>query len=296
MQSDRLKSLFHLHFIVFLWGFTAILGKAIRMNAIHVVFYRMGIAALSFGVYFAWKKQWPKVSARLLFNILTGGALLTTHWLAFFAAIKASNVSVTLVSLSTGALFVAFIEPIVFKKKFDPAEFIFALTIIIGLLVIFNINPGMQTGIYLALLSAFFAALFTVLNGNLIRQTSAVVISFYQLTFGFVAMGLLLGYRHYFYREVIHLPSTGDLIYLLILGTICSSYAFTAGIKVMRHLSPFTVALTTNLEPVYGIILATLIFGKSEYMGAMFYFGASLIILAILLEHLYKRRNRKTAV
>ncbi len=284
MPQDRKKSLALLHFIVFLWGFTAVLGKGIHLDAPDIVFYRMSIAAASLGLFLLFRRKTIRIGLQLLLHILLGGILLTAHWYTFFAAIKASNVAVTLATMSSGALFVAFIEPIFFKRRVDIIEVVLGFVVIIGLSLIFTVDPSYRKGIYLALLSALFAASFTVYNGKLIRKTNAVVISFYQITLGAILTGLALLLTRNQGDAVSIIPTLRDWMNLIILGTICTAYAFTAGIKVMRHISPYTVALVNNLEPIYGILLALLFFGKSEFMGYRFYLGAGIILTAIVIE------------
>ncbi len=295
MTAERRKSLILLHFIVFLWGFTAILGKGITLAASYIVWYRMGIATLSIWIYRRYLGKKFRISRKERPMVFLGGILLTAHWYSFFAAIQASNVSVTLATLSSGAFFTALIEPLFFKRRINLMEMFFALLVIIGLSIIFTVGWEFRKGIGLALISALLAALFTVINGKSIQRTEASLISFYQLGTGFVLLSIFLTTRNGIEGSTFAIPTETDTLLLLILGTVCTAYAFTVGIEVMKHLSPYTVSLANNLEPVYGILLAVLFFGSSEFMGARFYLGGAILLIAIFGESVLRSRqvNRK---
>lgn len=295
MTAERRKSLILLHFIVFLWGFTAILGKGITLAASYIVWYRMGIATLSIWIYRRYLGKKFRISRKERPMVFLGGILLTAHWYSFFAAIQASNVSVTLATLSSGAFFTALIEPLFFKRRINLMEMFFALLVIIGLSIIFTVGWEFRKGIGLALISALLAALFTVINGKSIQRTEASLISFYQLGTGFVLLSIFLTTRNGIEGSTFAIPTGTDTLLLLILGTVCTAYAFTVGIEVMKHLSPYTVSLANNLEPVYGILLAVLFFGSSEFMGARFYLGGAILLIAIFGESVLRSRqvNRK---
>lgn len=291
MPKTNLKNYLHLHLLVFIWGFTAILGALINIDAIPLVWYRMLLATLFVLVYFIIKKKPLKVPPRALFKFLIGGILIAVHWIFFFSAIKVSNVSVALVSMSTGALFTSLVEPLFFKRKIIPLELIFGLIVISGLYLIFNIETEYTLGIIYALLAAFLSALFTVLNGLYIKDYDAKVISFYQLFFGVLFITIYILATTGFSVEKFSLTSS-DIIYLLILSSICTAYAFIVSVKIMKYLSPYTVMLTINLEPVYAIILALIIFGEKEKMSPQFYIGACIILVTVIVNGILK--NKKT--
>lgn len=291
MQTTDLKHYLHLHLIVFIWGFTAILGALIKIDAIPLVWYRMMLATFFVFLYFQFKKRSLKIDGRAFFKFLLGGILIAVHWIFFFSAIKVSNVSVALVSMSSGALFTSIIEPFFFKRRLIPAELIFGLIVIGGLYMIFNVESQYSLGIIYALIAAFLSALFTVLNGLFVRQYDANVISFYQLGFGalFITGYVLVttGFNMADFKI-----DASDLGYLLILSSICTAYAFIVSVNVMKHLTPFTVMLTINLEPIYAIILALIIFGEKEKMSPEFYVGAIIIIFTILLNGILKNKKK----
>ena len=291
MQENKLKNYFLLHFIVFIWGFTAILGKLITIAAIPLVWFRMLLAVIFIGIYFLIKKKTIKIGKRTALKFLITGIIIATHWITFFKAIKVSNVSVALVTMSTGAFFASFIEPFFFKRKIKSIEIFLGLLVIVGLYIIFNFESQYYLGIIYALISSFLSSLFSVLNGVFVKKNDADIISFYQLLFGALFITLFLFFSGRFSPEFFQLANS-DWFYLIILSSICTAYAFIVSVKVMKYISPYTVVLTVNLEPIYAIILALFIFGETEKMNPEFYFGALLVLGVVLLNGLLK--NKKT--
>lgn len=291
MQTTDLKHYLHLHLIVFIWGFTAILGALIKIDAIPLVWYRMTFATVFVFLYFHFKKRSLKVDGRALAKFFLGGVLIALHWIFFFSAIKVSNVSVALVAMSSGALFTSIIEPFFFKRKLIPTELIFGLIVIAGLYMIFNVETEHSLGIIYALIAALLSALFTVLNGLFVKNYEAGVISFYQLAFGALFITCYVLFVEGF-NPADFIIDASDFGYLLLLSSICTAYAFIVSVKVMKHLTPFTVMLTINLEPVYAIILALLIFGDKEKMSPEFYIGAIIIIFTLVLNGILKRQKK----
>lgn len=287
MQGNKLKNYLHLHFIVFIWGFTAILGALITIDAIPLVWYRMLLAVLFIVVYFILKKKSFKIDPKSLLKFAISGVIIAVHWVTFFKAIKVSNVSVALVTMSTGAFFASLIEPFFFKRKIKTIEIILGLLVIVGLYIIFNFESQYKLGIFYALISAFLSALFAVLNGLFVKKHDADIISFYQLLFGVVGITLYLLITQQFSVDFFTLQ-TNDWIYLFILSSFCTAYAFIASVHVMKYLTPYTVMLTINLEPVYAIILALIIFGEKEQMNPEFYYGALIVLGVVLLNGLLK--------
>ena len=293
MQENTLKHYLHLHFIVFIWGFTAILGALISIDAIPLVWYRMLIASAFIFVYFLITAKDVKTDRKAMVKFVFSGIIIAVHWITFFKAIKVSNVSVALVTMSTGAFFASMIEPIFFKKKIEVIEIFLGLLVILGLYIIFNFENKYILGVVYALISAFLSALFSVLNGLYIKKYKATVISFYQLLFGTVAITIFLFFTNQFSHNFFVLKAT-DWLYLVILSSFCTAYAFIASVKVMKFLTPYTVMLTTNLEPIYGILLALLIFGEKEQMNPEFYFGTLIVLMVVLLNGVIKNRKGLT--
>lgn len=290
-KPEKLKNYLHLHFIIFIWGFTAILGALISINAIPLVWYRMLIASV-FLFFFIWfKKKSFQISRGNLIRFIVGGTIIALHWITFFLSIKTSNVSVALITMSTGAFFASLIEPIIFKRRLSKLELFLGLVVIVGLYIIFQVKGDYSLGITYGLISSFLSALFSVSNGLYVQKNDPIIMSFYQLFFGVVFITLLLWYTGEFTMSFFQI-SNSDWIYLIILGSVCTAYAFSASVKVMKVLSPYTVMLSINLEPIYGIILALLIFPEKEKMPINFYYGALIILTSVLLNGIIKNRKK----
>ncbi len=290
MQS-KLKNYLQLHLIVFIWGFTAVLGKLISIDALPLVWYRMSIAALLISLFIAIKKHSFRVTPMTFLIMTIGGAALALHWTTFFLAIKVSNVSIALATMSTGAFFTAIIEPIWYKRKLIWYELLFGVIVILGLILIFKVETQYATGMLYALLSALMGVIFTLINGKLVHQEKPSLISFYELSIGALIITFFLISQGAFTQEFFQL-SNSDWWYILILASVCTAYAFIGGVQVMKYISPYTVILTVNLEPVYGIILAFLILGDSERMNPMFYVGALIIICTVIANGVLKNKGK----
>ncbi len=291
MPSDNLKSYLHLHLIVFIWGFTAVLGALISLDALPLVWFRMLFAVGFIGIYIYFKKLSIRITPKVLLQFVFSGLIIALHWFTFFHAIKISNISITLACLSTGAFFASLLEPILYGKKIVYYEVFFGLLVVIGLYIIFNVEGSYFWGMLTALTSAFLSALFAVINSKLVQKHDATVISFYELSGGVIFFTFLLLATNSFSGEFFMLSSK-DFMYLMILSSVCTAYAFIASTSVMRFLSPYTVMLTINLEPIYGIVLAVLIFEEKEKMSFEFYVGAFIILLTVILNGIIKSRKK----
>ncbi|EAQ41734.1 DMT family transporter [Polaribacter sp. MED152] len=289
MQENKLKNYLLLHFIVFIWGFTAILGALITIDAIPLVFFRMGLAVLFIALYFLIKKKSFYLDKTGVFKFLITGVIIATHWIFFFKAIKVSNVSVALVTMSTGAFFTSLIEPVFFKRRIKSLELILGLFVIVGLYIIFNFESQYQLGIIYALISSFLGSLFAVLNGLFVKKYDENRISLYQLLFGTLFVFIYLVINGQITLEFFVLQKM-DWFYLFVLSSICTAYAFIASVKVMKYISPYTVMLTINLEPIYAIILALFIFGDKEKMNPEFYLGAAIVLGVVLANGVIKNQ------
>jgi len=292
MRNDKLKNYLHLHFIVFIWGFTAVLGALISIDAIPLVWYRMLLATGFIALFIGFKKINLKYSKRTLAGFLLAGFIIAMHWLAFFGAIKISNVSITLAIMSTGAFFTSLLEPLFYKRKVIGYEVLFGLVVVAGLYIIFNVETEYVSGILLALCASFLGALFSVINGKFAVKYNATAISFYELGFGMLCITAYLAFNGSFTYQFFQV-SANDWIYLVILASVCTAYAFIASVHVMKWISPYTVMLTINMEPVYGIILALFILGDSENMSPQFYYGAALIIITVVANGIIKTRMQR---
>ena len=291
MLSDNTKSQLKLHLIVFIWGFTAILGKLISLQALPLVWFRMLFAVGFIFIYIKIKKIPLLITKKMLVLFLLSGCIIALHWFTFFKAIKVSNVSVTLACLATGSFFTAFLEPLFYRKKVIWYEVFFGMLVFFGLYIIFKFEGNYSEGILLALTSAFLSALFSVINSKFVKQHDATIISFFELSGGVLFFTLLLLFSGSFSTTFFQL-SLHDFWYLLILSSVCTAYAFIVSTAVMKYLSPFTVMLTINLEPIYGIILALLFFKESEEMKTEFYFGAVVILFSVVVNSIVKAKKR----
>ena len=298
MLSDKVKAYLHFHLIVFIWGFTAVLGALITLDAVPLVWYRMLIASGFIFLWIKWKKKKLRLAPKRVLVMLIAGVVIAAHWLTFFGAIKVSNVSITLALLSTGAFFTSILEPVFYKRKVIWYEILFGIIVICGLYIIFKVETEYVLGILLALVSAFLSAVFSLINGKLAQKEDASVISFYELLTGTGAITIYLliitffgnntaGFSNQFFDV-----SVVDWTYLFILASVCTAYAFIASVAVMRHLSPYTIMLTINLEPVYGILLAFWVFGSEEAMDPGFYYGAAIILTTVIMNGFLKTRRK----
>jgi len=293
MKNEQLKNQLLLHGIVLIWGFTGILGKLISLDAYSIVWYRMIIAFVGLGMYLLLTRFPMQESPTNKLKFLAVGLVVAVHWILFFEAIKVSTVSVALATMSSATLFTSMLEPIFFKRKIIPYEIIFGLLVIAGLVLIFNVETQYQLGIVLSLASAFCASLFTTINGTFVNKGSKPrIITLYEMLGG--ALGISLYFIIQGQWQVWQtMPSLSDFMYLLVLGLICTSLAFVVSVEVMKHVSPFTVSISINMEPIYSIIMALLIFGEDEQMSPGFYAGAFLILATILVNAWLKKRKRK---
>ncbi|WP_060872528.1 DMT family transporter [Myroides odoratus] len=291
MLADNVKSNLLLHLIVFVWGFTAILGNLITLDALPLVWYRIVIAVITLLLLFAFKRQTLKDSKKNITQFLAAGIVIALHWLTFFWAIKVSNVSVTLACLSTGAFFTSILEPIFYKRKIIAYEVFFGFIVVCALGLIFSVSTEYVEGILLALSAACLSAVFSIINGKFAQHSSASIITFYEMVGGLLILSLYLLFSGGFTVEFFTVTTT-DWLWLLVLGTFCTAFAFIGSVYVMKYITPFTVMLTINLEPVYGILLAILIFKDSEKMSPEFYIGALLILSTVVLNAIVKNRKK----
>jgi drug/metabolite transporter (DMT)-like permease len=286
-MKERNKALVLLHFIVFLWGFTGILGKELNFSVTVLVFLRMVVALFSIAIYkYFWKKSFV-VSRFELIKLLFVGVLTAAHWLCFFYSIHISNISTALAVISTTAFFVALISPLFTRKKFVWKELALGTLVTAGVAVIFNVEMEYAWGIVFALLAALFAAIFSSFNGRFIRTIHASNIALYEMLGGSAVLVAVITIQREW--NIITELSAYDWLLVILLGTVATAFAFIASVNVMKHLTPFSCAIAINLEPVYTIVLALLFYGQSEYMRPLFYVGAILILSSVWLESLLRK-------
>ena len=291
MPSDKIKNQVHLHFIVFIWGFTAILGALLTLEALALVWYRVLIASVALFVYLKLKGVSFREKPSDLLKLFLGGVLIAIHWVTFFHAIKISNVSTTLIMISTSATFLVLLQGLLKRSHFSMVELGLSLVTVVGFIVIFLSEKLYTNGIIYGLISAFLLAIFSIYNNRLIQKYKATKIAFYELFFAFIFLSIVLVFKGEFTVNYFIL-SGFDWLYMLILAVLCTAYPFVVATDLLRKMGPFTIVLTNNLEPVYGILLAVIIFGEKEMMSFQFYVGALLIICSVLINALIKNRLR----
>lgn len=287
--TDYLK----LHFVVFLWGFTAILGKLVTIPAVEMVFYRTLLAALGMVAVIIFFRGSFKVSTSDFVKLILTGFIVAAHWLTFFGSGRISNPSTSLVGFATCSLWAAFLEPFAKKSKIQYVEVGLGIMVIIGLYIIFSFNFQYPMGLFLGILSGITCALFAVINSQMVARVSSLTITFYEMIGACAAVAIFFP----FYTDqwaiggTLHLaPTLTDWVWIAILSLVCSVYAYVVAINLTKKLSVFFIQLTLNLEPVYGIILALIVFGEEEVMRWNFYVGTVVILGAVLAYPLVKKR------
>jgi drug/metabolite transporter (DMT)-like permease len=286
------KNLYILHLTVLIWGFTGILGELITIDAVHMVWYRVVIATITLFLYFLFTKTSLKITKKQFLQFFFTGSIVALHWVLFFHSIKVSTVSVTLVCLSSFTLFTAILEPIIKKQAISKGNIFIGLVIILGIYLIFKFESQYTLGIIFGLSAALASTIFSIINSTFIQESEAKIIGFYEMAGALFWITLYRLFDGTLLQETFDLGMK-DWFYLIMLGTICTALAYVAGVSVMRTLSAFRVALITNLEPVYGIILAFIFFGSKETMTPGFYIGAVLILGAVFLYPIYKKRQSR---
>jgi len=288
MQNDNLKAYLKLHLIVFIWGFTAILGALISINSEILVWYRLLLASgfIFFSIFF--RKKSLKIKIKFLFQLIFVGLLIALHWIFFFKAIKTSNISITLSIFSLGAFITSLLEPLFYNRKVLWYEVFFGVLIMASLAFVLHVEINYFEGVIYALISIILGVLFTLINGKLIEKQDSSVITLYEFLsgVGFISIYFLMQSEITFAQFSL---SFYDFSLLLILASVCTAYAFTASVKLMDKLTPYTVMLTTSLEPVYGIVLAYFIIGEKEKMSIEFYIGAIIILITVILNGILKQ-------
>lgn len=290
------KDFINLHLMVFIWGFTAVLGLLISVSALEIVFFRTLFAFIGLSLFvIITGKGTFKMDKKGLFKSMLIGLTIAAHWISFFAAGKVSNVSIALAGMSTATLWTAILEPIMLKRKPKKLDFFFGLIIIAGLYIIFQFEFNHALGLFLGVTAAFLSAFFSIANFKMIRNYNHYTISLYEILsaciFTFITIFI---YQQYDNSISLNWSlSKMDIIWLLFLSQVCTVYPFTASVEIMKRVSAYLVNLTVNLEPVYGIIIAYFVFGESEEMSTGFYMGGILILLAVFSYPILERKLRK---
>jgi len=287
-----LKDYLNLHLLVFLWGTTAVMAKLITIPATEMLFYRTLLAALGLLAVAFISGTTVKASMTDILKMLGIGFVVGLHWIAFFVGGQISTASLSLVGFATCSLWAAVLEPLTQGKSIRPLEIFLGIMVMTGLYIILHFEFRFYSGMFLSVLSGFLAALFSVMNFHMVRRLPSVTIAFYEMAGAFLLIACFLPfYRDYFAGGKLQLvPAPMDWVYLLILSMVCSVFAFTQSVSLMKRISVFTLQLTLNLEPVYGILLAIFLLGEDRFMGPSFYVGTGIIMIAVFSYPALKRK------
>ncbi len=289
MQKNKIKDQIQLHFIVLIWGFTAILVALIPLEAIPLVWFRVMIASFTIFIFAKFQKIDLKIDKLTFVKFFIGGVIIALHWATFFNAIKVSTISITLVTMSSSAIFVVLLQPIFGIEKIKIYELVLASIAIFGFIVIFKVEQLYVKGILYALVSSFLLAIFSIYNNKLTMKHKAIHISFYELLSAFLFLTVLLFFSGTFSSVAIKM-SNYEILFLIILSTVATAYPFVIATDLLKKMGSFTLLLTNNLEPVYGIILALIIFGDKERMSTQFYIGAFIVFCSVVINSVLKSK------
>lgn len=290
-MSENRRNYLLLHLIVFIWGWTAILGKTITLPAVKLVWLRLPIALIGIIIYLLIRRKPIGTAPKNAFKYLAIGLIVALHWICFYSAIKESNVSVTLACFSIGSLFTALIEPIFLKRKIRLYEIVFGLMVAAALMLIFQVETQYQWGIFLGVMAALTSSIFGVLNGYMVqRGHNGTHISLYEMLGGFLGMTVFVLIAKPWIGPYFEM-SGHDLFYLIILGIAATAVPFLISLSILKTISPYTISLTLNLETLYGIIFAYFIFHEEKQLTGMFYIGAAIILSTVFLNGYMKSRK-----
>lgn len=293
-MSKKIQYTLIIHIVVIIWGYTGIMGKAITLPATEMVWWRMGIAVISLALLFPLiQKKYTSISSDLWLKTMFVGVLVGLHWITFFHSIKMSSISLGIICLATTTLHVSWLEPLIKKTKFNVLDLILSIVVFGGMFLISTQQSANIQAILVGLLSAFLAALFSVSNAVLVEKMPSPQLTLIELSSGFAVLTLFLLFQGDLNIGLFQKIDTDLFWKLLFLGVVCTSIAFILAVNATKHLGAFTVSLTINLEPVYTIILALLIYPGSEKMDPLFYVGSAIIVAAVVTNGIIKNRQRR---
>lgn len=284
-----------MHLAIFIWGFTGLLGKLIQLNEGVLVWYRLLISSVAIGVILIYRKAIPKLKKKELMQISAIGILVMMHWVAFYASIKLSSISVAMICLSSIALFASVIEPIVNKSRFDYLEIVFSAVAMLGIFTIYSSDASASLGIIVGVISALLSAIFSTFNKRIASKYEPLTISFIELSSGLFFLTLLFPIYLQIQPTTKFLPGALDSVYLIVLSLVCTVFTWVLSLQALRKVSAYTMGLALNLEPVYGIILAILFAGEGKIINKGFITGAIIIMLTVTMHTFYSfYKHRKS--
>lgn len=286
------RAFIQLHAAVFLAGFTGILGRLINLSEAWIVWYRLAITAITMWLLFGLLGKIKKVAVSDILKIGAVGGIAALHWVTFYGSIKYSNVSVALVCFSSIGFFTAIMEPLIERKPLNRMELLLGIITVGAIYLIFHFDTDYQTGIIVGIISAFLGALFPIFNRQFLRTVNVESMLAWQQTGGLICLSLIMPFYLSWFPASSTWPSLSDWAWLLVLSWFCSVLAFQLSSQALRHLSAFTVNLTYNLEPVYGIILAFVVYQENKYLSDWFYAGFAIILAVLTIHGLMLRKEQ----
>lgn len=286
------KSYLILHIAVILAGFTGIFGKLISLNEVALVWYRVLFSTLILLLGFKILKIKRLDSLKDKIVIVQVGSLLMLHWIFFYASIKYANVSVGVICYCLTSFFTAIFAPIINKRRFNYEQLFLSLLTIVGISLIFHFDASYQLGIILGVISSSFSALYTIYNERIVLKYDSKIINYYQLGGGTILLGILMPFYYLIFPQLVYIPSLTDVVYLILFSIFCTIGLYILFAEALKNLSAFTVNLTFNLEPIYAIGLAFLIFDEAKEVNASFYWGLALVLLSVVLQAIFSLLKR----
>ena len=296
-MTDHARAQLQIHFCVLLWGFTAILGKLITLPALPLVWWRMLLVVVALALV---PRVWRGLRAlppRLALAYAGIGVLVALHWLTFYGAIKLSNASVAATCIAFATPMTAVVEPLLTRQKFQPRDLLLGLASLPGIwLVVGGVPEGMHAGIVAGVASAFLVALFGTLNKRMVDAGDPLTVTALELGAGTVVLTLLAPLMPLlvpaFAGPLLVLPAGMDAFWLVVLALACTLFPFALCLVALRHLSAFTAQLSVNLEPIYAIVLAAIIFGEQQELSPQFYLGVAIILGVVFAQGLLAGRRQ----
>ena len=287
------KAFLQLHIAVFLAGFTGLLGRLITLNEGMIVWYRLLLTAVTMWILFGFMKKLQKISVKDILKITGVGFIAAMHWVTFYGSIKYSNISVALVCFSSIGFFTALFEPLILKKRINFVELLLGLITLLGIYIIFHFDTQYKTGIIIGIISALLASLFPIYNREFLKKINVETMLAWQQTGGLVVLSILLPFYLQRFPTKNFVPGLEDFLWLLMLSWLCSVIAFQLSSNALKKLSAFTVNLTYNLEPVYGIILAFIVYKENQFLSKWFFVGFGIIAVALIIHIVILARVEK---
>ncbi|MDF2386267.1 EamA family transporter [Nostoc ellipsosporum NOK] len=284
MRAEMKKAFLQLHIAVFLAGFTGLLGKLITLNEGLLVWYRLLITAATMWLLWGYQKKIVPLPAKDKLRITGIGFIAALHWVSFYGAIKYGNISIALICLSAMSFFSAILEPLLTRQRFKPLEILLGLMAIAGIYIIFHFDARFKMGIIIGLISAFLAALFPIFLRREVQRINVETVLTWQMTGGWLTLSLVMPFYLYYFPTDQLFPDLSNWLWLLVLAWLCTVLAMQLSANALQKLSAFTVNLSYNLEPVYGVTLAFLVAGENEDVSQWFYLGFAVIIFAVVVH------------